>query len=257
MHYSSSLASLGGTTAGGFGPFDSTVAAVGAWWGRRGGRDAAGHPPRGQGQGGLATAEGMPWVRLRLLRPIQEPLGVMVRHVDLWQPSEEPCLPATQIPQEVDSAVRLTFERLGQRTRAIAHGSNVAEPRTWCHRPLSSQRRYEHHREQDRDTAAFERCLPAPARALRAVAGELIWRHIVTDIAGLSGLDEQLPDHLVDLVLRSDDPLVSMKERREFGVMVIAGPEREKGEGPWRYGPDDLLAWDQPATVRFEFRGEP
>ncbi len=92
---------------------------------------------------------------------------------------------------------------------------------------------------------------------MRAVAGELIWRHIVPDIAGLSGLDEQLPDHLVDLVLRSDDPLVSMKERREFGVMVIAGPEREKGEGPWRYGPDDLLAWDQPATVRFEFRGEP
>ena len=76
------------------------------------------------------------------------------------------------------------------------------------------------------------RALSAGAReGVEAVAGELIRRHIVPEIAGLCGLDEQLPDHLVDLVLRSDDPLVPMKEPREFGVMVIAGPERDDGEG--------------------------
>jgi hypothetical protein len=35
----------------------------------------------------------------------------------------------------------------------------------------------------------------------------------------------------VDLVLRSCDPLIAMKERREFGVVVIAGPPRDKGKG--------------------------
>jgi hypothetical protein len=76
------------------------------------------------------------------------------------------------------------------------------------------------------------RALSAGAReGVKAEAGEFIRRHIVPDIAGSYGPDEQLPDHLVNVMLRSGDPLVPMKERREFGVMVIAGSERDEGEG--------------------------
>lgn len=76
------------------------------------------------------------------------------------------------------------------------------------------------------------RALRAGSReGVQAIAGELVSRHIVPHVAGLCGLCQQLPDHLVDLVFRSGDPLIPMKERHEFGVMVIAGPPREEGEG--------------------------
>ena len=42
--------------------------------------------------GGVAEAQGLPAVRVRLLRPLEEPLRRMVRDVDLRQPDEEPRL---------------------------------------------------------------------------------------------------------------------------------------------------------------------
>ena len=43
----------------------------------------------------VVADEGLPPVRVRVLRPLEEPLGGVVRHVDLRQPDEEPrVLPA-------------------------------------------------------------------------------------------------------------------------------------------------------------------
>ena len=44
--------------------------------------------------GRVAEAQGVPAVRVRLLRPFEEPFGRVVRDVDLRQPDEEPHLPA-------------------------------------------------------------------------------------------------------------------------------------------------------------------
>lgn len=74
--------------------------------------------------------------------------------------------------------------------------------------------------------------LPAGSReGVEAVACELVRRHIIPDVAGLCGLGQQVSDHLVDLVLRSGDPLVPMQERREFGVVVLAGLAGDEGVG--------------------------
>jgi hypothetical protein len=43
----------------------------------------------------MAAAEGVSAVRVRVLRPLEEPIGGVVRHVDLRQSDEEPqVLPA-------------------------------------------------------------------------------------------------------------------------------------------------------------------
>ena len=57
--------------------------------------DAPRHPPRGAAHRSLVAHEGLPQVRLRVLRPLEEPVGGVVLHVDLRQPDEEPrVLPA-------------------------------------------------------------------------------------------------------------------------------------------------------------------
>ncbi len=58
---------------------------------------------------------------------------------------------------------------------------------------------------------------------MEAVARELLRRDIVPDIAGLWGLGQQVSDHVAELLLRSGDLVVSMQERREFGVVVPVG----------------------------------
>ena len=37
----------------------------------------------------MAAVEGMPAMRLRILRSLEEPLGSVVCNVDLWEPDEE------------------------------------------------------------------------------------------------------------------------------------------------------------------------
>jgi hypothetical protein len=37
----------------------------------------------------MAPVEGMPAMRLRILRSLEEPLGSVVCNVDLWEPDEE------------------------------------------------------------------------------------------------------------------------------------------------------------------------
>ena len=57
--------------------------------------DAPRHPPRGAAHRPLVTSEGLSPVRVRLLRPLEEPIRDLVRHVDLRQSDEEPrVLPA-------------------------------------------------------------------------------------------------------------------------------------------------------------------
>src|SRR5215207_2618402 len=60
--------------------------------GGRSGRDGPGHPARGADQRIVAAAQGLPAVRVRLLRPLEEPFRRVVRDVDLRQPDEEPNL---------------------------------------------------------------------------------------------------------------------------------------------------------------------
>jgi hypothetical protein len=47
-------------------------------------------------------------VRLRVLRPFQELLGVVVRNVDLRQPDQEPNLSAATFSDALDAAIQLT-----------------------------------------------------------------------------------------------------------------------------------------------------
>jgi len=51
-----------------------------------GDRSLAGNPPRGPGKRYLGPVQRMPAVRLWVLRPLQEPLGSMVRNVSLREP---------------------------------------------------------------------------------------------------------------------------------------------------------------------------
>jgi hypothetical protein len=66
---------------------------------------------------------------------------------------------------------------------------------------------------------------------VEAVAGKLVRRDIVPKVASLGGLGDQLSDHVVELLLRSGKVLVSMQERREFGVVVPAGLVGDEGVG--------------------------
>lgn len=54
-------------------------------------------------------------------------------------------------------------------------------------------------------------------------------RDFVWDAAGLCGLGQQAADHGAELLLRSHHLLVSMQGRREFGVVVPAGPVGDEG----------------------------
>jgi hypothetical protein len=48
----------------------------------------------------VAQAQGVPAVRVCVLRPLEEPFGRVVRDVDLREPDEEPDLPAPSGPDE-------------------------------------------------------------------------------------------------------------------------------------------------------------
>jgi len=51
----------------------------------------------------VAAVEGVPAMRVRVLRPLEEPLGGVVCHVDLRQPDQEPRLPATPLVHHDES----------------------------------------------------------------------------------------------------------------------------------------------------------
>src|SRR5438445_459882 len=60
------------------------------------------------------------------------------------------------------------------------------------------------------------------AQSVEAVARELVLRDIVAEDAGGCGLGQQVLNHVAELALRVGDVLVSVQERREFGVVVSA-----------------------------------
>ena len=66
---------------------------------------------------------------------------------------------------------------------------------------------------------------------VEAVARKLVRRDIIPDVASLCGLGQQASDHVVDLMLRSGDPLVPVQECREFGVVVPVGLVGDEGIG--------------------------
>jgi hypothetical protein len=55
----------------------------------------------------VVPAEGLPAVRVRVLRPLEEPIGGLVRDVDLRQSDEEPrVLPASPHLNEMSTVKR-------------------------------------------------------------------------------------------------------------------------------------------------------
>src|SRR5215218_8170566 len=80
--------------------------------------------------------------------------------------------------------------------------------------------------QSDRDEPAdrgLRRQAVGCCEGVEAVARKLLRRHIVPDVAGLCASGQQVSDEVAELLLRSGDLLVSMQERREFGVVVPVG----------------------------------
>ncbi len=65
---------------------------------------------------------------------------------------------------------------------------------------------------------------------VQAVAGKLVGRDIISQVAGRYALDEQVPDEIPELPLRSGDVFPSMQEGREFGAFVLVGHDCERLE---------------------------
>ena len=61
---------------------------------------------------------------------------------------------------------------------------------------------------------------------MEAVARKFVRHDIIPDVAGHSALGQHISDHVAQMLLRPGDLLVSVQERREFGVVVPAGLER-------------------------------
>src|SRR5205823_9338305 len=61
---------------------------------------------------------------------------------------------------------------------------------------------------------------------VKAVARKLVRRDIIADIARSHGLDQQVPNEVAELLVRSGDVLTSMQECRELGAVVLVGNER-------------------------------
>jgi hypothetical protein len=72
----------------------------------------------------VAAAQGLPAVRVRLLRPLEEPFRGLVRDVDLRQPDEEP--------------------HLSTATGSVASGPDLAELIGGTARALIVYRRHSH-----------------------------------------------------------------------------------------------------------------
>jgi hypothetical protein len=73
----------------------------------------------------LAAAEGLSTVRVRVLRPLEEPIGDLVRHVDLRQSDEEPrVLPAAPYFREMSEVWAIEDETARIEANLEACGSD-------------------------------------------------------------------------------------------------------------------------------------
>src|SRR5215211_1063277 len=57
---------------------------------------------------------------------------------------------------------------------------------------------------------------------VEAVARELLRRDIISDVAAVCTLGQQVSDHVAELLLRPGDVLTSMQECGEFGAVTLA-----------------------------------
>ena len=67
----------------------------------------------------------------------------------------------------------------------------------------------------------FGRQTASCCEGVEAVARELVSRDIIPNVADLCSLDQQVSDHVAELLLRPGNVLASMQERREFGAVVL------------------------------------
>src|SRR5688500_10770702 len=109
---------------------------------------------------------------------------------------------STEILRRVPCPPGIDADRAhGGRGHLLEAGSRDQNESAWRTQPIQSDR----HEPTDSGLGV----LPAGSReGVEAVACELVRRRIIPDVAGLCGLGQQVSDHLVDLVLRSGDPLV-------------------------------------------------
>ena len=66
---------------------------------------------------------------------------------------------------------------------------------------------------------------------MEAVARKFVRHDVIPDVAGHSALGQHISDHVAQMLLRPGDLLVSVQERREFGVVVPAGLVKDEGVG--------------------------
>lgn len=73
--------------------------------------------------------------------------------------------------------------------------------------------------------------MPGAPQGFDTEVRQLVRRHVVPDVAVLRGLDQQAPDQLVDLPLRSPELIGSMHELRDPRALVAARVAREERVG--------------------------
>jgi hypothetical protein len=71
----------------------------------------------------------------------------------------------------------------------------------------------------------FGRQVAGRSESLKAVGREFVGPDIVTDVAGLSGLDQHVPDQVGELPLRAGDMPPSMQECGELGAAGVEPTE--------------------------------
>jgi ABC-type glutathione transport system ATPase component len=65
----------------------------------------------------------------------------------------------------------------------------------------------------------------AGLQGVEAVAGKLLGRHVVADLAGLGALGQQVADEVAELLACSGDVLAPMQECSQVGALVLVGDE--------------------------------
>jgi hypothetical protein len=70
--------------------------------------------------------------------------------------------------------------------------------------------------------------MPGGPQGFNTEVCQLVGRQVVPNVAALRGLDQQAPDQLVDLPLRSPELIGSVHELLDPGALVAARVAREE-----------------------------
>lgn len=86
------------------------------------------------------------------------------------------------------------------------------------------------HRDETVDSS-LRAFVASPGERVDAVARELAGRHVVPDDAGVRGLRQEVPDHVVHPAFRQADPVSSMEELPDGAILMPTCMMGELGVG--------------------------